>query len=117
MKLIVKKQNQNNFVIAEQVEVASTFRQRLIGLLGKNDFSKGTALWIHRCNSIHTFFMRFPIDVVFVDKQLKVCKVVQNIKPFRLVNAYFCGHSVFEFSSPHPVLKELQPGDTLYVGN
>ncbi len=116
MKLFAKKQN-NNLIIADQVEVASTLIQRIVGLLGKNDFKKGKALWIHRCASIHTFFMRFPIDVVFVDKNLKVCKVVQNIKPFRLANAYFSGHSVFEFSSPNPVLKELKPGDTLYVGN
>lgn len=116
MKLIAKKQN-NNLVIADQVEVASTLVQRIVGLLGKSEFTKGKALWIHRCASIHTFFMRFPIDVVFVDKDLKVCKVVKNIKPFRMANAYFRGHSVFEFTSPHPVLNELQTGDTLYVGN
>ncbi|OQW49910.1 MAG: hypothetical protein A4S09_11730 [Proteobacteria bacterium SG_bin7] len=116
MKLLLKRKN-NHLVIADHVEIASTIVQRVIGLLGKSEFTEGKALWIQRCTSIHTFFMRFPIDVVFVDKELKVCKVVQNIKPFRLANSYFCGHSVFEFSSPHPVLKELQPGDTLYVGN
>lgn len=114
MKLIAKKKN---IIIAEHVEVANTFIQRLIGLLGKSEYKTGTALWIKRCYSIHTFFMKFPIDVVFVDKNLKVCKVIQNIKPFRLANAYFCGNSVFEFASPHPVLKELQRGDILYVGN
>ena len=114
MKLISKSKN---LVIAKHVEVATSFWQRLIGLLGRKELAPSKALWIHRCRSIHTFFMRFPIDVVFVDKQLKVCKVIQNIKPFRLASAYFCGHSVFEFSSPHPVLKELQRGDMLYVGD
>jgi uncharacterized protein len=114
MKLMAKNRN---FVIAEHVEVATSFRQRLVGLLGRKSLEPKKALWIHGCRSIHTFFMQFPIDVVFVDRQLKVCKVVKNIKPWRYASAYFCGHSVFEFASPHAALNELKRGDLLYVGD
>ncbi len=114
MKLFAKNKN---LVIAESVEVAASFKKRLVGLLGRKNLKPSHTLWIHRCNSIHTFFMQFPIDAVFVDKNLKVCKVVKNIKPWRLANAYFCGHSVFEFSSPHPSLNQLTVGESLYVGD
>lgn len=114
MKLMTKNKN---LVIAEHVEVAETFWRRLVGLLGRKSLEPRATLWIKRCSSIHTFFMQFPIDVVFVDKHLKVCKVVQNIQPYRLANAYFCGQSVFEFASPHSILNEIKIGETLYVGD
>ncbi len=58
--------------------------ERTRGLLGRDGLEKGTGLWIARTGSIHTFFMRFPMDAVFLDEQLLVRKVVSDIKPFRI---------------------------------
>ncbi|MDZ4660086.1 MAG: DUF192 domain-containing protein [Pseudomonadota bacterium] len=114
MKLIKKE---TNTIIAEKVIVAESFWQRLCGLLGRTTLRSNETMWIQRCDSIHTFFMKFPIDVVFVDKKLKVCSVKTNIKPWRLATSYWCANSVFEFASPNSEVQNLRKGDLLYVGN
>ncbi len=114
MKLVNRTKN---IILAEEVVKATSFWQRAKGLLGKASLAKNSTLWILRCNSIHTFFMKFPIDVVFVDKNLRVCTVMTNIKPWRLASSLWRAHSVFEFASPQPVLKQIEKGDMLYVGD
>lgn len=116
MKLSFNK-NHTNIKICEDVIIAKSFIQRLIGLMGKKDFSKNSTLWIHQCNSIQTCFMNFNIDAVFVDKNLKVKKIIFNMKPWRM-SLPLCGdHSVFEFYHGNPVLHELSIGDQIHVGH
>ena len=67
-----------------RAEVARTFLQRAVGLIGRRSLPPGEGLLILRCNAIHTFFMRFPIDATFLDKNDRVVKVVRNIRPWRL---------------------------------
>jgi len=86
MKIINKTKNT---VLAQNTVVADTVFRRLKGLLGRKDFIKGEALIIKPCNSIHTFFMQFPIDVLFVDKHNRVIKVISSLKSFRLTYIYF----------------------------
>ena len=66
-----------------RAEVAKSFFQRARGLIGRKSLAPGTGLLILRCNAIHTFFMRFPIDATFLDKNDQVVKVVRNIPPWR----------------------------------
>lgn len=83
-------------VLAEQATIADTFLKRAKGLLGKKELNPGVAMVIKPCNSIHTFFMRFPIDVLFVDKENKVVKVFSVVKPFRISAVYFSAYYVVE---------------------
>ena len=69
------------------VKKTETVLERTKGLLGSKDFKEGEGLLITPCNSVHTFFMRFAIDVVFLDKENSVVKVVRSMKPFRLAMA------------------------------
>jgi uncharacterized membrane protein (UPF0127 family) len=69
------------------VEVARSFSQRLVGLLGRRSLSTDSGLLITPCNNIHTAFMRFAIDVVFIDENAKVVAVCPNIGPFRVAMA------------------------------
>jgi len=85
-----------NSVIASNIEIAKDYRQRMKGLLGRSDFPKGNALIIMRCQSIHMFFMKFPIDVLFCDKQNRVVGACVNIKPFRLSPLFFKAAYVIE---------------------
>lgn len=64
-------------------EVAETFAERAKGLIGRRGLEPGHGLLIKRCNCIHTFFMRFPIDAIFLDRDGKVVKTVRNIPPWR----------------------------------
>lgn len=73
--------------------MADTFSSRLVGLLNRRSIEAQEALVINRCQSIHMFFMRFAIDVIFVDRNFVVVGLTPNIKPYRLSplfhNAYY----------------------------
>ncbi len=74
-------------VLGEAVEVASTAVKRVKGLLGRECLEDGQGLLFERCSSLHTFFMRFPIDVLYMDRSGKVLKAAAGVKPFKLVAA------------------------------
>jgi hypothetical protein len=74
-------------VLARVVELADTRRARRRGLLGRTRLDKSAALVLSPCFAIHTAFMRFPIDVVFVDRYGFVKKVVRNLGPWRIAVA------------------------------
>ncbi len=71
-------------VLAHRVYCAETFWKRLKGLLGKKELPAGEALVIVPCRSVHTFFMRFPIDVLFLDQQQRIVSLHPNLKPFKV---------------------------------
>lgn len=69
--------------VAVQVEIAESFFERLRGLLGRSSLSEGHAFMIPRCASVHMFFMRFPIDVLFCSRELEVLQLIEGLKPWR----------------------------------
>ena len=100
-------------VLASHGTEATSFTDRLFGLMGKKDLPFGAALHIAPCNSIHTFFMRIPIDAVFLDKQLKVVKVCSAMVPWRISSIYFGAHSVLELPSGTSLASGTVEGDQL----
>lgn len=70
-------------VIARHVELALTRHTRRVGLLGRTRIDAGVALVLAPCRTIHTAFMRFPIDVLFVDRRGQALRVVRGLKPWR----------------------------------
>lgn len=70
-------------VVARRVRRADSFAQRLVGLLGRTGLESDEGLWIEPCDSIHTFFMRFPIDVAFVDRSGVVLRRLDGLPPWR----------------------------------
>jgi uncharacterized membrane protein (UPF0127 family) len=76
---------ERNAVLAARCRVASSLRDRTVGLLGTTEVGPGDGLWIERSPSIHMFFMRYPIDAVFVDDQDRVVRVVERLRPWRIV--------------------------------
>lgn len=93
-------------VIATKVRIARDYKSRSVGLLNRVSMDKGEGLLIKPCNSIHTFFMKFPIDVVFLDKSSKVVKIVSNLMPWRLSSCMLRGHMTLEL--PCGSIKEYQ---------
>jgi hypothetical protein len=71
--------------VASRARVASSLSDRTVGLLRTAEVLPGEGLWIERTPSIHMFFMRYPIDAVFVDADGRVTKVVPDLKPWRVV--------------------------------
>jgi hypothetical protein len=86
----------NGRELSDNVIVADSLLKRMKGLLGKSNMQSGEALWIKPCYSIHTFFMRFPIDIVFLNKRNQVTAIIKNLQPNRLTRIYFSAVSVLE---------------------
>ena len=112
--LINKK---NNETIVTSITKALKVMERMVGLLGKKMIAENFALWISPCKSIHTFFMKFPIDVLFVDKNLCVISTFNSVKPWRIILGGRKSHSVFEMKANQLKQYNLNKGDQLYVGN
>lgn len=99
------------------IKQAKTFWPRLKGLLGRSSLSEAEGLWIHQCNSIHTFWMQFPIDCIFLDSELKVKKVCENVRPGRMVLPVWGAKSVIEVKAGLCEMKKVEVGDQLHVGD
>ena len=71
--------------VAERCRVARTSGERMVGLLASPGLMAGEGLLIERTQSIHMFFMRFPIDAVFIDRHGDVTRTVSALRPWRVV--------------------------------
>jgi uncharacterized membrane protein (UPF0127 family) len=85
-----------NAPVAMKVEKADTPASRSKGLLGRESLAADEGLWIVPCPMIHTFFMRFPIDVLFLDADLTVRRVMEDLRPWRLSPWVLSARSVLE---------------------
>lgn len=101
-------------VLATRLEPAFESAARRRGLLGRDGLERGAAILIAPCNSVHTFFMRFTIDVVFAARDGRVLKICRRMKPSRLA-ASLRAHTAIEFDSSHEVTEMLRPGDRLTI--
>jgi len=99
--------------LASNAKPARSFTQRLVGLLGRAGLDPGEALLLEPCSSVHTAFMRFAIDVVYVDRAGKVVKVVPELRPFRVSGALRGARSVIELPSGTIAATGTVPGDQL----
>ena len=100
-------------VVAEDVRLADGIWSRFWGLMGRKALPEGAGLLLRPSFSIHTAFMRFPIDVIFLDRSLRVVKVVPRMKPFRMTLAFGGAHSALELNAGDAEEAETQTGDQL----
>jgi uncharacterized protein len=101
-------------VLASQLELAGTGKTRNKGLLGREGLLPGEGLWIVPCESVHTFFMRFAIDLVYLDRKHQVRKVRNSVGPWRL-SACFRAHSVLELPTGTIRQTQTQRGDKVDI--
>ena len=99
-------------VLATGLEVADTGPKRNKGLLGRDGLETGGGLWIVPCESVHTFFMRFPIDLVYLDRRYRVRKVRNAVGRWR-ISACLSAHSILELPAGTVVSTQTQKGDVL----
>jgi uncharacterized membrane protein (UPF0127 family) len=103
-----------NSALATRLTLADTPQTRDRGLLGRDGLAPGEGLWIIPCQAIHMFFMRFSIDLIYIDRQKRVRKVKSNIAPWR-ISTCFTAHSVLEL--PVGIVRETgtRRGDLLEI--
>lgn len=104
-----------NKILLPELETARSFWSRGVGLLGRKGLNAEQGLWILWGNSIHTCFMRFTIDCVFMDRNLKVKALKKNVKPWRFVAPVWGATSVIEMSEGMIEQLEIELGEQLNV--
>jgi uncharacterized membrane protein (UPF0127 family) len=112
---IVTLRRPDGTLVCERCVLAFSAPARMKGLLGRKSLPPGEGVLIRPAGSIHTFFMRFPIDAVFVDRKLKIVDVVANLRPWRLAGRRGA-HAVLELPAGEAARRGLQPGERLVLG-
>jgi uncharacterized protein len=102
-------------IVCERCVVADRVLSRLRGLLGRRELPPGEGVVIRPAPSIHTFFMRFSIDVVFLAPDGNVLRVASDVKPWRIRSARKA-HSVLELSAGEAQRRGVTAGDQLLFG-
>jgi uncharacterized membrane protein (UPF0127 family) len=111
MKIIHER---TNTILGSNIKRATSFQDRLLGLMFQDEMKGMDGLLIEPCRSIHNFFVRFPIDVVFISKKNTVVKVLRNFRPWQISGIYFTATKTLEL--PAGTLHEdIIPGDKLEV--
>ena len=103
---------ENGRIVCERCVLADTALARMRGLLGRKSLPSGEGILLRPASSVHTAFMRFAIDAVFLDRELRVLKVAPDLRPWRTA-ARRKAHAVLELPSGEAERRGLQPGDRL----
>ena len=104
----------NNLLIAKNVKYANTLLSRTLGLMFIKEMKGMDGLLLDPCNSIHNFFVRFSLDVVFLSKEFEVVKVIRGFKPWRITRIYFKASKVLELPAG-TLIEDIKSGDKLEV--
>ena len=103
--------------LASDVQLADTPRARRIGLLRHDRLNPGQGLWIYPTQAIHTFGMQFPIDVVFLDRRMRVKRIYHKLAPFRLTSLVWTAESAIELPSGSLASTKTAVGDELQISS
>ena len=105
---------QDGRAVCERCVDAARPLARLKGLLGRRSLASDEGIYLRPASSVHTFFMRFPIDAVFVDGEGRVLKVAAGLRPWRAAGCRGA-RAVLELSSGESERRGVRPGDQLVL--
>lgn len=106
---------QKAVTIGSRIGLANTSVSRLVGLLRKRSLDPGCGILIRPCSGVHTFGMRFPIDVVALDRNLRVVRVWRRLRPFRITRLSLRTCSVLELAPGQIDACRIEPGDQVVI--
>jgi uncharacterized membrane protein (UPF0127 family) len=113
MQIVRARNATRETIVAERVEVADTSEARRRGLLGRSGLEPGTGLWLVPCEWVHMFGMKFPIDIVVLDKNNVVVGVQEALKPGWLGRIFWRAHSTLELPAGTVRASGTTKGDSL----
>lgn len=108
----VTLKRENGDVVCDRCVVADSPVSRMRGLLGRSELRPGEGLLLRPASAIHTFFMRFPIDAVFLDRDWRVVGIADDVAPWRTA-ARKGAKAVLELPAGESARRGLRPGDLL----
>jgi len=103
-------------IVSDRCHFANSVLKRMVGLLNRGRFDQGEGLLLDRCYGIHTFGMRFPIDVLFLDKDLHVIRAIKALPPYRTCAVK---KSVYVLEVPVGAIEasRTEEGDQIQISN
>ncbi len=104
-----------NTWLATKVRKADSFLTRVVGLLKRKKLGPEEGLWLVPSKGIHTIGMKFPIDVIFLDKENKVVSVIPGLAPNRATGIHLSAHSALELPNGTIIKSHTEVGDQLDV--
>lgn len=104
-----------NKIICENCGLADKLKTRIVGLIGRKNISDDEGLIITGCRSIHSFFMRFPISAVFIDKKGNVVKILDDFKINRISGYYYKADKVIELPAGKARQTHTEIGDVIRI--
>jgi uncharacterized protein len=113
MRIVTVTDETREVVIGSQIKIANTSFSRMFGLLGRRGLNTGEGLWITPSSGVHTVGMKFTIDVVGLDKNLRVVKLWPRLVPFRVTSVSLKVRSVIELGAGRISECGIQLGDQL----
>lgn len=113
---LCRVRTESGTVVCERCEIADTAFARMRGLLGRDGLESGGGMLIDHAGSVHMFFMRFPIDVIFLDRNRKVVGVRHRLAPWRMAGARRAVASL-ELPAGAAATAGIEKGDVLVLEN
>lgn len=113
MQTVAMLNRKDGIVVADRIGCAETSITRLVGLLGRKSLAAGEGIWIRPSSGVHTFGMRFAIDVVGLDRDMRVVKLWSWVKPHRVTSVSTGIRSVLELAAGEIAIRSIKLGDVL----
>lgn len=105
----------NGTDVSTHLRPAHTHWTRMKGLLGTKDLPQGHGLWIRPCNQVHMYFMRYPIDLIFIDEDLRVVRLIEEQPVSSISPKVKDAHSVLELPVGAIRRAGVREGDVLMI--
>lgn len=99
----------------KNIEVAESIISKSIGLIGRKEWGKSKGMLIPDSNAIHTFFVKFTIDIVFLSREFEVVKIKENLKPFRFSPIAWGAKHTLELPKGSVKNNNIQIGDKIII--
>ena len=113
LRLRVINQTIGGGVLVRRLQLALSYGGRLRGLLGRPPLRIGEGMLISPCNGVHTFFMRYPIDVLFLDERGRILELISDLAPWRMTSMYGAAVAPLVLAGGAASTRETSPGDQL----
>ncbi len=117
MKVFSIRNAERGAVLAERAKLASSFTSRFFGLMGRKRIEDGGGLFLTHSASIHSFFMRFRFDAIFVDREGRVTKIVPSMRQWWIAFGGRGAKDVIELPAGTAARTNTRPGDLLEYGD
>ena len=101
-------------MVVARLEIATGFRRRFLGLMGRKEIEKDYGLFFPKCNNIHSMFMKTEFDLAFTDKKMVITEIIEKVAPWKIISSKKSTHC-FELAPGKVAEMEMNIGQLLVI--